>query len=87
MKIYSFITTERTANRQGAHKFERIDLRIGSAADSVQIAEVIVNANEAHTVVDGRNTPATIYTLSLDGKVLKTAVQVKGGRVKMLDGK
>lgn len=79
MKIYTFITTERVKSSQGAHKFERFDVRIGSAALSIPLAEIEVKAVAATTIRNGRERKATIYTLTLDGVIVAESTQVEGG--------
>ena len=73
MKIYSFITTERTAKSQGAHDFIRYDIRVGSATDSQQIAIVELRAtkNEQGTI---------LYSLTVDGVQVANGEQPKNGR-------
>lgn len=74
MKLYSFLTTERTGKTQGAHEFIRYDLRVGSAADSQQIGDILLRAEK-------QDTGAIIFTLELDGVTLAKAVQLPGQRV------
>lgn len=74
MKIYSFITTDSgKVKTQGAHRFMRCDLRVGSAADSQQIADIELRATE--------NEQGTIlYSLTVDGVQVANGEQPKDSR-------
>lgn len=60
MKLYATVSSERASKGQGGNKYIDIDVNVGSAADSKRFANIRVN------VVDG------VYTLWLDGEVVKT---------------
>lgn len=70
MKLYATVASERASKGQGGNKYIDIDLAVGSTSDSNHFASLRLN------IIDG------VYTLWLDGEVIKRSDTKKGEKQK-----